>query len=58
MLDSLSNTSDEKNLSNDDQIMEAIICEGKNGEVDATIKYLQRMFEKRTPAVPVARLGG
>jgi hypothetical protein len=38
--------------------MEAIICEGKNGEVDATIKYLQRMFEKRTPAVPVARLGG
>jgi hypothetical protein len=41
----------------EDQVLEAIINEGKDESVDQAIKYLQLLYEKRKP-IPLARIGG
>ena len=49
----------EKSKGNDnDDLLQAIIHEGKSEHVDRVILYLQQILEKKVPFVPYARLGG
>jgi hypothetical protein len=42
----------------EDNLLSAIIHEGKNSNIDRVIFYLQQTLEKKIPFVPYARLGG